>query len=34
MTSATVNWRDNWEAAAAEAKLENRPLLLELYMDG
>jgi thioredoxin-related protein len=29
-----INWRDNWDSALAEAKQENRRVLLELYMDG
>ncbi|MGD0969917.1 MAG: thioredoxin family protein [Desulfobaccales bacterium] len=32
--TAVVNWRDNWEAALKEAKEANRPLVLELYMEG
>jgi hypothetical protein len=32
--SDAVRWRDNWEAALAEAKQANRPLVLEFYMDG
>lgn len=32
--TATIPWRGNWEEAAAEAKKANRPLLLELYLEG
>jgi len=32
--AATIQWRGNWEEAAAEAKEANRPLLLELYLEG
>ncbi len=31
---AVVYWRDSWQAAQAEAKKEERPLVLELYMEG
>ncbi len=31
---AVVYWRDSWELARQEAKKENRPLVLELYMEG
>ncbi len=34
MTEAVVYWRDSWNAALAEAKQANRPLVLELYMEG
>jgi len=32
--AATIQWRGNWEEAAAEAKEANRPLLVELYLEG
>ena len=32
--TAVVYWRDNWEAALKEAKEANRPLALEIYMEG
>jgi thioredoxin-related protein len=32
--TATIQWRGNWEEAAAEAKKANLPLLLELYLEG
>jgi hypothetical protein len=32
--AAAVQWRGNWEEAAAEAKKAGRPLLLELYLEG
>lgn len=32
--ATTIEWRGNWEDAAAEAKKANRPLLLELYLEG
>jgi uncharacterized protein YyaL (SSP411 family) len=32
--TAAVYWRDSWNAALAEAKKENRPLVLELYLEG
>ena len=31
---ATIQWRGDYEAAAEEAKKANRPLLLELYLEG
>jgi thioredoxin-related protein len=31
---ATIQWRGNWEEALEEAKKANRPLLLELYLEG
>jgi uncharacterized protein YyaL (SSP411 family) len=34
MTEAVVYWRDSWNAALEEAKKANRPLVLELYMEG
>jgi thioredoxin-related protein len=30
----TIQWRGNWEEAAAEAKKVNLPLLLEFYLEG
>ncbi len=32
--TAAVYWRDSWNAALKEAKEANRPLVLELYMEG
>lgn len=32
--SETINWRTDWEAALAEAQKENRPLALEIYLEG
>jgi hypothetical protein len=32
--AATIQWRGNWEEALEEAKKANRPLLLELYLEG
>ena len=32
--TAAVYWRDSWNAALEEAKKENRPLVLELYLEG
>lgn len=32
--TAVVYWRDNWEAALKEAQQQNRPLALELYLEG
>jgi uncharacterized protein YyaL (SSP411 family) len=32
--TAVVYWRDSWNAALEEAKKANRPLVLELYMEG
>ncbi|OGR06281.1 MAG: hypothetical protein A3K23_05495 [Desulfobacca sp. RBG_16_58_9] len=32
--AATIQWRGNWEEALEEAKKANRPLLLELYLQG
>jgi len=32
--AATIQWRGNWEEAQEEAKQANRPLLLELYLEG
>lgn len=32
--AATIQWRGNWEEAQEEAKKANRPLLLELYLEG
>ncbi len=32
--SEDIHWRDDWQKALDEAKKENRPLLLEFYMDG
>ncbi|MEW6387497.1 MAG: thioredoxin family protein [Thermodesulfobacteriota bacterium] len=32
--SELIEWRDNWEAALAEAKAAQRPLLLEIYLEG
>lgn len=29
-----VNWRGNWDAALEEAQKEQRPLILEFYMEG
>ena len=34
LMSDGVRWRDDYDAAVAEAKKENRPLILEFYMDG
>jgi len=31
---AEIHWRQDWQAALAEAKKANLPLLLELYLDG
>jgi uncharacterized protein len=31
--TAVVYWRDNWESALKEAKEQNRPVVLELYME-
>jgi thioredoxin-related protein len=31
---AAVNWRDSWQAAQEEAKKQNHPLVLELYLEG
>jgi len=31
--SVVVYWRDSWEAALKEAGEQNRPLVLELYME-
>jgi uncharacterized protein YyaL (SSP411 family) len=31
---AAVYWRDSWPAATEEAKQANKPLVLELYMEG
>lgn len=31
---AVIYWRKSWEEATAEAKKANRPLLLELYLEG
>lgn len=31
---ATIQWRGNWEEALEEAKKTNRPLLLELFLEG
>jgi uncharacterized protein YyaL (SSP411 family) len=32
--SELIRWRDNWEAALAEAKESQQPLVLEFYMEG
>jgi uncharacterized protein YyaL (SSP411 family) len=32
--AAMIPWRGNWDEAAAEAKKANRPLLLEIYLEG
>jgi len=32
--SETINWRTDWEAALKEAQKENRPLVLEIYLEG
>ena len=32
--ATTIQWRGNWEEAQEEAKKANRPLLLELYLEG
>ncbi len=34
LMSDGVRWRDNYDAAVAEAKKENRPVILEFYMEG
>jgi thioredoxin-related protein len=31
--TAVVYWRDSWESALKEAKEQNRPLVLEFYME-
>ncbi len=31
---AAVYWRDSWNAALEEAKKANKPLVLELYLEG
>ncbi len=31
---AVIYWRQSWEEATSEAKKANRPLLLELYLEG
>jgi thioredoxin-related protein len=33
MMTAAVYWRESWEAALKEAKEQNHPLVLELYME-
>ncbi len=32
--TAAVYWRDSWDAALKEAKEANKPLVLELYLEG
>ncbi len=32
--SESIQWRDNWEAARQEAAQAQRPLVLELYLEG
>ena len=32
--SASIQWRRDWETALEEAKKADRPLLLELYLEG
>jgi hypothetical protein len=32
--AAVVYWRGNFDAALKEAKEQNRPMVLELYMEG
>jgi len=32
--AATIQWRGSWEEAAAEAQKANRPLLVEIYLEG
>jgi hypothetical protein len=32
--AAVVNWRDSWDLALKEAREHNRPLVLELYLEG
>lgn len=32
--SAAISWRENWTEALEEAKKANRPLVLEIHLDG
>ncbi len=32
--AATIQWRGNWEEALEEAKKDNRPILLEFFLEG
>lgn len=31
---ATIQWRESWEEALVEAQKDNRPLLLEFFLEG